>query len=551
MVGFALQETGETSDQNPSYPLRQRAGRFSAGLAGMLAGALSRSRSVASPRSVRPVLGWLTDTFRLGWGALFWNARKSWHIARGRRGRCPCQVPSDSGRAMETGCDAASDYHSPARFRVVCPLLARGADGSWVCSANAGDVRPFWGRALGLLGAGAALALLILSLALFGLLRGIGYEVRYTQIVWPPAWREFRQMQSAFYLDRAREAQSHGRVAESLLHLSNAYELNPRDHRAGLLLAQLRQTGQPLLSDQTYARLFADHPDHRAEIAQAWYRALLARGDFGSAQRIAGERLLNSGPAPGAAWLQAFLFATRQLGESSAISHLLANAKLPSNLAPLLRAEQTLYTAPADARVELLARLAAEATDAFASYHWPRRLLEEGRGDLVLPIASRREGPLGDREKARLRLDALATLGRDAERASLVRQLLAQPTHPAICELLSSHLIAHPAPDLLAAYADKLEREPIPAGDAVYPQLLAFFAACGVHRDVELTARAATWVNAAAGRDFRALAAVRDALLNPSPAVRLQNFLPVLQPLPLEVTYALYAHYSPPPRFAP
>ncbi len=496
------------------------------------------------------MLGWLTDTFRLGWGALYWNTRKSWHIARGRRGRCPCQIASDSGRAFETGCEAILDYRSPARFRTVCPLLARHVDGNWVCSADAENVRPFWSRAALLLGGATIAALLVASLGAFGLLRGIGYEVRYTQVIWPPAWRDFGRIQAAYYLERAHEARAARRMPEAILHLTNAYELNPRDFRTGMLLAQLLQAGQPLVSDQTYTRLYSDHPEQRSEIAQAWYRALLARGDFGGIQRIAGERLLHSGPVPAAAWVQAFLFANRQLGDAAGIERLLAEKDLPATLVPLLRLERTLYLRPAAARVELLAENAPRAVDPFVSYHLLRRLLEEGRGDLVLGLAAAPGGPLGSRERARLQLDALAQLGRTGERAARVRELLTQPTQPALCELLSSHLIAWPDRALLADYAAKLGREPLPPGSAVYPQLLAFYAACGVHRDAALLAEATRLVNAAAGRDFRTLAAVEALFLDPAP-LRPRNFLPALQPLPLEAIYSLYGRFSPPPPFPP
>ena len=496
------------------------------------------------------MLGWLTDTFRLGWGALTWNTRKSWHIARGRRGRCPCQVASDSGRAFETGCEAILGYRSPGRFRSVCPLLARRPDGNWVCSADSENVRPFWGRAALLLGGAAVVVLFVVSLGAFGLLRGVGYEVRYTQVVWPPAWRDFRKVQADYYLERARASLAAGQMTEALLHLTNAYELNPHDYRTGMLLAQLWQAGQPLLSDRTYTRLFSDHPEQRAEIAQAWYRALLARGDFSGVQRIAGERLLHSGPAPSAAWVQAFLFATRHLGDSAGIERLLAEKDLPATLVPLFRLEQALYAKPAAARVELLAGSAARAVDPFVAYHLLRRLLQEGRADLVFQSVVTPGGPLANRERARLQLDSLAQLGRTDERAARVRELLAQPTNPAICELLSSHLIAWPDRTLLTDYAAKLDREPLPPGDSRYPQLLAMFTACGVQRDPGLLADAARRVNAATGQDSRALLAAQTLFLDPA-SPRMETYLPALQPLPLEVMYALYDRCSPPPPFPP
>lgn len=493
--------------------------------------------------------GWLTDTFRLGWGAFYWNTRKSWFAARGRRGRCPCQVRSDSGRGGETGCEAVLGYHSPARFRALCPLLAQRADGNWVCSVDTAEVRPFWGR----VAAGVGVTVLALALAavlgVYALLRGIGYDVSFVQVAWPPAWRQFRQVQSAFYLDRAREARAAGRMDEALISLSNAYDLNPADHKTGLLLAQLWQAGQPLLSDQLYGRIFREHPAHRDEIGPAWYRALLARGDFDAIQRLAGERLLSGGPAPGA-WLQAVLFASRQTGEAAPLARLVAEPALPAAIAPLLRLEQALHSAPAETRVRLLAGAAAGETDPFASYHLLARLLAEGRPDLVLARLDAPSCPLGNREKIRLRLDALVIADRLDVRAAIVRQLLAQPTQPAVCELLSGHLSAHPDRALLLAYAAKLEAEPLPPGEAVHPQLLAFFSACAALGDADLLDTATRLVNASAGRDYRTLDALRELFARKAP-LRPEAFLPVLQPLPLDTVYALYSRFAPPPPFPP
>lgn len=496
--------------------------------------------------------GWITDVFRLGWGALYWNTRKTWHTLRGRHRRCPCQVGSDSGRAHETGCEGVVHFRSPARFRAVCPLLERRADGAWLCSVNSEDVRPFWGRAFLLLFGGALAAFLFSTLAAFALLRGIGYDIAYRQIAWPPAWREFRSVQSRYYLEQARRAREAGRSQEAVLALSNAYELNPRDYAAGMVLAQLWQAGQPLLSDQVFARLHHEHPEQREQTAQSWYRALLARGDFASIQRLAGDRLLNSAQdAPSSAWLQAFLFAHRRTGDHAALAALLEAPALPATLRPLLLLEQALPTRPAPERVASLSSALAGERDPFTAYHLLRRLLDEKRADLVLPVAVDPGSPLGSREKVRLRLDALALLGRDDDRAAVFHQVLALRTSPAICELLSAHLVAHPAPALLRAYADKLAREPLHSGAEGYPQLLAWFAACGVDGDPERIRAAARQISAATARDSRALDIVVDAFIRRPPGFRLETVLPLLQPLPLEVSYALFDRYSPPPPFPP
>jgi hypothetical protein len=496
------------------------------------------------------VTGWLTDTIRLGWGALYWNTRKTWHSLRGRRRRCPCQVASDSGRAHETGCEAVLHFRSPGRFRAVCPLLARRADGAWVCSVDAAHVRPFWGRAALLLLGGAIATFLLLTLAAFALLRSIGYDLTYRQAVWPPAWREFRSVQSRYYIEQARHARETGHPQQAILALSNAYELNPSDYATGLVLAQLWQAGQPLLSDGTFARLLREHPIHREQTARLWYRALLARGDFASIQLLAGERLLHpesptSAPAP--AWAQAFLFAHRRTADHAALDRLLSADTFPSSLRGLFLLEKSLFTQGTSERVASLSAAAAAESNPFALFHLLRRLLEENRPDLVLPFTLAAQSPLSDREKIRLRLDALAALDRPGPRAELASQLLARPTHPALTELLGAHLIAHPDLPLARALAEKLARDPLPPGEATYPQLLAWFAVCGAHRDPELLRSAASLLSTAAARDIRAISFAQEAFLAPGDGFRLETVLPLLQPLPLETIYALYQRFSPPP----
>lgn len=450
---------------------------------------------------------------------------------------------------METGCEAVIHFRSPGRFRTVCPLLARHADGRWVCSVNTDQVRAFWPRTVLAIVGGTVTSVLIAVCSVLLILRGIGYEVTFRQVAWPPAWREFRAVQAKLYLDQARADHAAGRTAAALLALSNAYELNPADYTAGILLAQLWQTGQPLLSDNVYSRLFASHPEQREQTAQSWFRALLSRGDFAGIQRLSGERLLHSGPGPSPAWLQAFLYATRQNNKTDPITRLLAEPELPAAPRALLAVELELYDQTADQRVKTLQSAAARTFDPFSAYHLLRRLLEENQPALVLSFASAPGCPLGDREKARLQLDALVLQNRPVERSRLVLGLLKQPTHPAICELLSAHLVAFPDKELVRAFADKLTREPIPPGDAVYPQLLSFFAVCGVLRDPELLDTATRLVEAAIGRPFRSLAAIREIMVSPRPLPPLEHFLPVIQPLPLEVTYALYDRLAPPPPF--
>ena len=109
---------------------------------------------------------WLEDCGRFWWALIALNLSKTLFAARGRRGRWPCQSPSDSGRAWETTCEAKALWNNPARFRRVCPILKKAPDGRWVCSANTADVRPFWGRAAAWFG-GAAIALSVAGTILY------------------------------------------------------------------------------------------------------------------------------------------------------------------------------------------------------------------------------------------------------------------------------------------------------------------------------------------------------------------------------------------------
>ncbi len=489
--------------------------------------------------------GWITDVFRLGWGALYWNTRKTWHRF-GDRGRpCPCQVASDSGRARRTGCEAVVHFRSPERFRVVCPLLARREDGAWVCSVDAPEVRPFWGRALLILSLGSLGSYAAATLLVFLTLHGLGLRPSYRQVAWPRAWPELREVQARRYLEKSLEARAAGRPADAVFALASAYELNPSDYAIGILLAQIWQGGHPIQSDAIFARLYREHPEKREQCAQAWFRALLARGDLAAILPLARERLLAAGRAPSPAWTQAFLFASRHAGQPESVSAILEEPALPPAPRAIIALESALEWKDPAERVRALVDAIPAERDAFAANHLLRRLLEEGRPDLVLTLVGETGSPLGNREKILLRLDALAALGRGAERTALLGQLLAAPATPANWELLSAHLIAYPEPALLRLVAEKHRRDPLPANETTYPALLAWFAACGANADADHLLFASELLSRASARDSRALERARLAFLAPPSTFRLENVLPLLQPLPLETTYALYVRYTP------
>ncbi len=66
----------------------------------------------------------------------------------------------------------------------------------------------------------------------------------------------------------------------------------PGDYDTSLTLATLWQFTQPGLSDQYYAQLLSQFPQHADRTADAWHRALLARGDYRVIKLLAAQQLM-------------------------------------------------------------------------------------------------------------------------------------------------------------------------------------------------------------------------------------------------------------------
>jgi hypothetical protein len=241
----------------------------------------ARQQSVRIPF---PVLGWLADFLRLVWGLPYWNSRKAWFRRSRGRTRCPCQNPSDSGRAFETGCEACIAWSKPARFRRVCPLLVETPQGLR-CSVDAADVAPFWSRMLGLYGGMLLAGYLTSAITVFTVLRTIGYPVSVVHVTWPGLWHRVPQARGWFFAQKSQRAFAEGRPAEGLLYLSNAHQFDPGNYEITLELARTYQSGPVRESDLLFENLLRDHPAQRDATAQEWFRALLARGDLRKSPR--------------------------------------------------------------------------------------------------------------------------------------------------------------------------------------------------------------------------------------------------------------------------
>lgn len=484
----------------------------------------------------------LGDALRLYWASVYWNIRKTIFRLRRTRGTCPCQHQSDSGRAWESACAAVTHWKNPARFQRVCPLLQQRADGLWRCSVNTADVRPFWGRAAALIGGTALTLLLVGMLVVFVGMRVIGYEVSLRQIAWPPAWSELAHVRAAHFIRQSERAADEGRIKESLLALYNAYELNPYDYPVGLRLARLWQVNQPATSDRVYRRLLNDHPDRRAETARLWLRALIARGDMEAVARLAADRLLHdTSTIP--AWQHALIFASLRLRNYELLREVVADPALPPDALAALRLVADTATLPADEqRGRLIQAVLAGDLDAYASFYVGRRLLQLGHPDETLALTARKEVPLNPRERLLLRLDALAALGRAEDRAHIFDQVLRSQLNDTTVTLLCTHLIRHPE----ATLADRLfERtaagmsDPKETAALRYETRLALYCVAGVLADAARLDEIAAQLRALGGGEFRTLDSVSAFFVRGTQGGRVEAVLPVLQPLPLEVIYAL------------
>lgn len=491
--------------------------------------------------------GRLADLFRLAWGLLYWNFRKSWF--RFRRGRvgCPCQAPSDSGRAFETACDASLHWHRPADFRRVCPLLVQTDDGLR-CSVNTADVRPFWGRAAAYYGGTLLTLYLAAAIGLFAFLRTVGYPVNVFHVVWPGLWYRVREDRGWFFMQRAQQAFDTGRPSEGLLYLSNAYEFNPGNYTVATSLAQKLQLGQPQRSDEIYRQLLVDHPEQQAAIAQTWFHALLARGDFEGVAKLARRELVDDS-AHASPWMRALIFATRQTDSDAILRDMLA-ADAPPPIRPwrlLVQTELLLRTGRlGEARTLLEQSWRGQPT--YSLFFQVEALIAHDDPISAVDRLQSYGRALDDTARATLLLEAYATLGLTQPRDRLVTVVLAPTLQPPTIDLLATYLIRHPNQAVLDQLFAKFVSDGVPLQNATLESILALYCAAGVNRDWSKMHQVANLLRT--NGSVLTLGVVEAFFRGDTTQTRIASLLPAL-PLPLNVDYALLERYPGPLLAAP
>lgn len=491
------------------------------------------------------MVGRVADLFRLAWGLVYWNVRKSWFQARRGRSPCPCQSPSDSGRAYETACDACLSWHNPENFRRVCPLLVKTADGLH-CSVNTPGVRPFWGRAFSIYGGTFLAAYLILALGAFAFLRTVGYPINLGHLVWPGKWHRVTELRGSFFMQRATRAFAEGRPGEGMLYLANAHEFDPANFEIAFTLAQKTQVGQPARSDEIYRRLLARHPAQRALVSESWYRALLARGDFAAIIDLARVEVLEDQPRSGV-WLRALIFACRQTQNPAPLEQLLATDSAPAAMwRPVLETELLLLARrTAEARQHL--NRSWDNAPAFAKYYQIRELAALGDGLAAVDLVGKYGQQLDDVARVTLLLEAYAGLGVRSQRQRLVATMLSGQLTPAAVSVLAAHLIRHPDAEILDQLFTRFTRAQVPLTSETLEAFLALYCTAGAARDAQKMRVIGAFL-AQHGEGSRFTLSVAGAFFRgETPLTRVSAILPAL-PVSLEVSYALLERYPGRPR---
>ena len=489
------------------------------------------------------MVGWFGDLGRLYWGLLYWNTRKSLFRLRGASGRAPCQHPSDSGAAGETGCEACLGWREVGRFRRLCPLLATTPGGRRVCSVAAAQVRPFWGRAAATVGVSSALLAAVSVLAAFAGLRVIGYRVPLRVVVWPPAWHQIRQVRADYYYRLAVRSFGSGDVRQTYLALNQAYALDPHNYPADRLLAELAQIGNPDFSDSIYARLLSGDREHFDDTGQAWIRALIERGDFPLAADVAGRMLLgHAARAP--AWTQAMLFAERMTGDPGPVDRLLASKEaLPAGVRSVLSLARSLRTGNPMERERLVKIHLAGTPTPFEAYYALNRLMELGRASEVSTYVEGGQGSLDPYDREALKLDAYASLGWGLLVRREIGSLLERGPSVGAVSLVSAHLVRHPDPESAEFLFQQLDLHPAPAAAEYSGPRLALLCVAGVNGLGQRMRQQGEAEAKIVGGSFPAWLRVRDFFEGATRGGNPASIMPALGMLPLDTMYAVYEHY--------
>lgn len=362
-----------------------------------------------------------------------------------------CQCPSDSGRAMETRCEACLRFVRPARYRHVCPDARLTADGV-VCSLDATAVRPRWGHALPRLLLPPAFLWFASTLVVWLALRSGGLEsLPPSAVAWPPAWSEIAVHRRAAHIAAAEAALAADQDARARDALFAAFNTRAGDARSDYALGRLAAAaGRDALADELHAATLARHPGEADALALAKHDDLLRAQRAEPLARLALRQLARP-DTDRDFWQHAFFAAIRTPGVARSLLDAAPPVELPH---PALRHALAARAAlDASNRAEvgnqlflLRGLLPGDPVRRFLAFSW-LDISDQARARL----SALDPGQAGDaNETALLSYHLLYRAGDFAAARAALRPLLADAT--ARPRLLAALVLA-PDPELITALA--------------------------------------------------------------------------------------------------
>jgi len=345
-----------------------------------------------------------------------------------------------------------------------------------------------------------------------------------------------RAAQADYYQRQAATAFAAGDFSRGLLALFVAYDRNPRNLEAGLLLAQLLQrTRQAERGDRLFQRLLHDFPARNDEIAAAWADALLVREDHAALAGLAARQAGTAGRGT-AAWVRALVFALRQL-DSAAFATAAANAEaaVPERLREIVAAERRLRAGDATGARALLTAPTL-VSEPIAIYYRVETLLQIGALDDAATILTQGAALLGQFHHTLFGYRIAVARGNGPAADLFFESLLQPPLIPEKIELLGAELLRRPAAPLVAELFAAVERTGgLPArGDVQVALLIAAAASDDSVRVGQVIARSRE-VTPGAEAGLKKLAVYLRGGAEAEPLHGLLDTLPV----PRELVYAL------------
>ncbi|HEV8073243.1 MAG TPA: hypothetical protein VGP21_03840, partial [Opitutaceae bacterium] len=236
-------------------------------------------------------------------------------------------------------------------------------------------------------------------------------------------------------------------------------------------------------------------------------------------------------------WMQALFFATRRLGDTRPLLQLLAkDYPLAPGLRHLVEIELLIETGRTNEAHAALHDLRVDMS--YAAYYQASELTALGFPDDTLTALNYTASFLPGQDISALRLDAFAAKGWTSLVRNEVELVLNTPTSPALIELLCAHFIRHPDPGLFAELLEKLRREPLPPTISTYEANVALFCAAGVNGDWMDLQTARNTLRQIGLPTFGDLDQAEAFFRGKSDQQRIGNILPLFQPPPFEIAYA-------------